>query len=71
MFNPWAGPASRRAKSAACARNEPDNASQLLLDMLRDLKRINAHLVAVVHTILDAEGLLVESLLRALAAQGK
>lgn len=45
--------------------------SSLHLDMLRDLKRINAHLVAVAHPILDAEGLLVESRLRAGAAQGK
>ncbi|MTH35528.1 Na/Pi cotransporter family protein [Paracoccus limosus] len=38
--------------------------SSLHLDMLRDLKRINAHLVSVAHPILDEEGLLIESRLR-------
>ena len=35
--------------------------SSLHLDMLRDLKRINAHVAAVAHPILDRNGLLVES----------
>ncbi len=35
--------------------------SSLHLDMLRDLKRINAHIVSVAHPILEEEGLLVES----------
>ena len=38
--------------------------SSLHLDMLRDLKRINAHIVAVAHPILDEGGLLIESRLR-------
>jgi phosphate:Na+ symporter len=38
--------------------------SSLHLDMLRDLKRINAHIVSVAHPILDESGLLVESRLR-------
>ncbi|MDP0929164.1 Na/Pi cotransporter family protein [Paracoccus onubensis] len=38
--------------------------SSLHLDILRDLKRINAHLVSVAHPILDEEGLLIESRLR-------
>lgn len=38
--------------------------SSLHLDILRDLKRINAHTVAVAHPILDEEGLLAESRLR-------
>lgn len=38
--------------------------SSLHLDILRDLKRINAHIVAVAHPILDEEGLLVETRLR-------
>jgi phosphate:Na+ symporter len=38
--------------------------SSLHLDMLRDLKRINAHLVSVAYPILDESGLLVESRLR-------
>jgi phosphate:Na+ symporter len=38
--------------------------SSLHLDMLRDLKRINAHIVSVAHPIMDASGLLIESRLR-------
>jgi phosphate:Na+ symporter len=39
--------------------------SSLHLDMLRDLKRINAHIVSVAHPILDEGGVLGESRLRA------
>ena len=39
--------------------------SSLHLDMLRDLKRINAHIVSVAHPILDESGVLGESRLRA------
>lgn len=38
--------------------------STLHLDMLRDLKRINAHIVSVAHPILDESGVLIESRLR-------
>lgn len=38
--------------------------SSLHLDILRDLKRINAHIVSVAHPILDESGLLIESRLR-------
>lgn len=38
--------------------------SSLHLDMLRDLKRINAHLASVAHPIMDAGGLLAESRIR-------
>ncbi|MBP1845331.1 phosphate:Na+ symporter [Rhizobium petrolearium] len=38
--------------------------SSLHLDMLRDLKRINAHIVSVAHPILDDSGVLIESRLR-------
>lgn len=38
--------------------------SSLHLDMLRDLKRINAHIVSVAHPILNESGLLDESRLR-------
>lgn len=38
--------------------------STLHLDMLRDLKRINAHIVSVAHPIMDEHGLLIESRLR-------
>jgi phosphate:Na+ symporter len=39
--------------------------SSLHLDMLRDLKRINAHIVSVAHPILDESGQLIESRLQA------
>ncbi len=39
--------------------------SSLHLDMLRDLKRVNAHVISVAYPILDEEGLLVESRLKA------
>lgn len=38
--------------------------SSLHLDMLRDLKRINAHIVSVAHPIMDEHGLLIESRLK-------
>jgi len=38
--------------------------SSLHLDMLRDLKRINAHIVSVAHPIMDDHGLLMDSRLR-------
>ncbi|WP_377299213.1 Na/Pi cotransporter family protein [Rhizobium sp. SGZ-381] len=41
--------------------------SSLHLDILRDLKRINAHIVSVAHPILDNSGLLIESRLRSVA----
>ncbi|TNM62985.1 Na/Pi cotransporter family protein [Aliirhizobium smilacinae] len=40
--------------------------SSVHLDMLRDLKRINAHIVSVAHPILDESGSLIESRLRQL-----
>ncbi len=45
-------------------RDDSRDTSSLHLDILRDLKRINAHIVAVAHPILDEEGLLVETRLR-------
>ncbi|NTJ42971.1 Na/Pi cotransporter family protein [Agrobacterium larrymoorei] len=44
--------------------------SSLHLDMLRDLKRINAHIVSVAYPILDESGVLVESRLRAAETRG-
>ena len=41
--------------------------SSLHLDMLRDLKRINAHIISVAHPILDESGLLIESRLKDVA----
>lgn len=45
-------------------RVESLQTSSLHLDILRDLKRINAHIVSVAYPILDESGLLVESRLR-------
>jgi phosphate:Na+ symporter len=45
-------------------RIESLQTSSLHLDLLRDLKRINAHIVSVAHPILDEGGLLIESRLR-------
>ncbi len=42
--------------------------SSLHLDMLRDLKRVNAHFVSVAYPILDESGLLTESRLRSSAS---
>ncbi len=42
-------------------RTDSLQTSSLHLDMLRDLKRINAHIVSVAHPILDESGLLIES----------
>lgn len=43
---------------------ESRETSSLHLDILRDLKRVNAHAVSVAYPILDEEGLLIESRLR-------
>ncbi|WP_410216279.1 Na/Pi cotransporter family protein [Paracoccus sp. (in: a-proteobacteria)] len=45
-------------------RSDTRETSSLHLDILRDLKRINAHAVSVAYPILDEEGLLIESRLR-------
>ncbi len=45
-------------------RTDSLQTSSLHLDILRDLKRINAHIVSVAHPILDESGLLTESRLR-------
>ncbi len=45
-------------------RTDSLQTSSLHLDILRDLKRINAHIVSVAYPILDESGLLVESRLR-------
>jgi phosphate:Na+ symporter len=45
-------------------RPESIQTSSLHLDILRDLKRIHAHIAAVAHPILDQSGLLIESRIR-------
>lgn len=45
-------------------RTDSMQTSSLHLDMLRDLKRINAHLISVAHPIMNEYGLLIESRLR-------
>jgi phosphate:Na+ symporter len=44
-------------------RADSPQTSTLHLDM-RDLKRINAHIVSLAHPIMDESGLLIESRLR-------
>lgn len=46
-----------------CATGAPTafKPGSLHLDILRDLKRINAHIVSVAHPIMDEQGLLGES----------
>ncbi len=56
--------AERHLERLRDGRPESLQTSSLHLDMLRDLKRINAHIVSVAHPILDDSGLLVESRLR-------
>ena len=45
-------------------REESQRTSSLHLDILRDLKRVNAHIVSVAHPILDDADLLIESRLK-------
>jgi phosphate:Na+ symporter len=56
--------AERHLERLRDGRAESLQTSSLHLDMLRDLKRINAHIVSVAHPILDESGLLIESRLR-------
>jgi len=56
--------AERHFRRLRKGRAESLDTSSLHLDMLRDLKRVGAHLISVAHPILDEEGLLVESRLK-------
>ncbi len=56
--------AERHLERLRDGRLESLQTSSLHLDILRDLKRINAHIVSVAHPILDDSGLLRESRLR-------
>src|SRR5690606_23795448 len=56
--------AERHLERLRDGRAESLQTSSLHLDILRDLKRINAHIVSVAHPILDDSGLLRESRLR-------
>jgi phosphate:Na+ symporter len=56
--------AERHLERLRDGRMDSLQTSSLHLDMLRDLKRINAHIVSVAHPILDESGLLIESRLR-------
>jgi len=56
--------AERHLERLRDGRMESLQTSSLHLDILRDLKRINAHIVSVAHPILDDGGLLRESRLR-------
>ncbi|WEO70068.1 MULTISPECIES: Na/Pi cotransporter family protein [Rhizobium/Agrobacterium group] len=56
--------AERHLERLRDGRADSLQTSSLHLDMLRDLKRINAHIVSVAHPIMDEHGLLIESRLR-------
>ncbi len=53
--------AERHLQRCARAMAASLQTSSLHLDILRDLKRINAHIVSVAHPIMDEKGLLAES----------
>ncbi|MFK0278306.1 Na/Pi cotransporter family protein [Ensifer sp. NPDC090286] len=60
--------AERHLQRLRDGRAESIETSSLHLDMLRDLKRINAHIAAVAHPILDQSGLLIDSRIRQAAS---
>jgi phosphate:Na+ symporter len=53
--------AERHLERLRDGRADSLQTSSLHLDMLRDLKRLNAHIVSVAHPIMDESGLLIES----------
>jgi phosphate:Na+ symporter len=59
--------AERHLERLRDGRADSLQTSSLHLDMLRDLKRLNAHIVSVAHPIMDESGLLIESRVRATA----
>ncbi|MGV4794897.1 sodium-dependent inorganic phosphate transporter [Rhizobium sp. F40D2] len=59
--------AERHLERLRDGRADSLQTSSLHLDMLRDLKRINAHIVSVAHPIMDESGLLIESRVRSAA----
>jgi phosphate:Na+ symporter len=56
--------AERHLERLRDGRADSLQTSSLHLDMLRDLKRINAHIISVAYPIMDESGLLIESRLR-------
>ncbi|MBP2444692.1 Na/Pi cotransporter family protein [Rhizobium leguminosarum] len=56
--------AERHLERLRDGRADSLQTSSLHLDMLRDLKRVNAHIVSVAHPIMDESGLLIESRVR-------
>lgn len=62
--------AERHFDRLRAGRPESLQTSSLHLDVLRDLKRINAHIASVAYPILDERGALRESRLRAVPAGG-
>ncbi|WCK80121.1 Na/Pi cotransporter family protein (plasmid) [Agrobacterium fabrum] len=56
--------AERHLERLRDGRADSLQTSSLHLDVLRDLKRINAHIISVAHPIMDESGLLIESRLR-------
>jgi len=56
--------AERHLERLRVGRTESLQTSSTHLDVLRDLKRINAHIISVAHPIMDENGLLIESRVR-------
>lgn len=56
--------AERHLERLRDGRADSLQTSSLHLDMLRDLKRINAHIISVAYPIMDESGLLIESRVR-------
>lgn len=56
--------AQRHLQRLREGRSDSIQTSSLHLDILRDLKRVNAHIASVAHPILDESGLLIESRIR-------
>jgi hypothetical protein len=61
----------RRISAAYAGRVESVETSALHLDVLRDLKRINAHIAAAAHPVLEKLGELLPSRLRRDADAGE
>ncbi|PYE31897.1 PhoU domain-containing protein [Rhizobium sp. PP-WC-1G-195] len=56
--------AERHLERLRDGRSDSLQTSSMHLDMLRDLKRINAHIISVAHPIMEEVGLLIQSRLR-------
>jgi phosphate:Na+ symporter len=62
--------AERHMERLRAQRTETVETSGMHLDVLRDLKRVNAHLISVAYPILDDLGVLRDTRLKPLDGQG-